>query len=205
MNKGRFIVFEGIDGSGKSTHVKLLEQKLKTIGVKVYSTFEPTDNEIGKLLRRILSGEIKADERTIAALFMADRMEHLLNTTNGIIKKINEGITVICDRYYLSSVAYNCHDESIDWAFSINKRAQELLKPDITIFLDASIERAEKRTARRDTLDVYEKIEVQKKVRERYFESFAKLINQNIAIIKTDRDKSLVSEDIWKKVKSFFE
>lgn len=204
MKKGKFIVFEGIDGSGKSTHVRLLKEKLEAMGIQVHATFEPTDYETGKLLRRFLKGEIIADERTIAALFMADRMEHLLNQKKGIIKKIEEGITVICDRYFLSSVAYNCHDESIDWVLAINERAIQLLCPDLTIFLDAPILHTEQRTARRKNLDVYEKTEIQKKVRQRYFDAIDRL-DSHIVIVDTNRQKIDTSKDIWDKVKLLFE
>lgn len=206
MKKGKFIVFEGIDGSGKSTHARLLKDNLNARGIEVYSTFEPTDYETGKLLRRFLSGEVKADERTVAALFMADRMEHLLNADNGILQKIHSGITVICDRYFLSSVAYNCHDEGIEWIFSINQRVREILSADITIFLDAPIEHTGKRTARRGSLEVYEKGEIQAKVRERYLNAIScHMADAKVAIIDTNRDKLSVSKDIWAKVEPLFE
>src|SRR5262245_51231307 len=103
MKKSLFIAFEGIDGSGKSTQVKLLSEKLKNEGHKVYSTYEPTDSPIGSVIRNIFKHRIEADEKTIAGLFVADRLDHLLNKTNGVLKKIEEGYTVITDRYYFSS------------------------------------------------------------------------------------------------------
>ncbi|NCA66597.1 MAG: dTMP kinase [Clostridia bacterium] len=204
MNKGKFIVFEGTDGSGKSTHARILTEKLMASGIDTYVTFEPTSYETGKLLRRFLSGEISGDERTVAALFMADRMEHLFDPEDGIIAHLEKGITVICDRYYLSSVAYNCHSENIDWVLSINARAKQTLMPDLTIFLDAPIERTEKRTANRVAKEIYEKNDVQQRVRERYYEAFAKLTDENIAIISTDRERQLVSDDIWQKAQELF-
>src|SRR5436190_1426688 len=98
MHKGKFIAFEGIDGSGKSTHMRLLKQGLEEKGYKVYDTFEPTDNKIGTLIRSILKGTEKADNRTIAALFAADRLHHLLNTNDGILNKLDEGYIVLTDR-----------------------------------------------------------------------------------------------------------
>ena len=79
MKKNQFIAFEGIDGSGKSTQVKLLSYNLKNAGHKVYLTCEPTDRPIGKMIRDIFSHKMEADHRTIAALFVADRLDHLLN------------------------------------------------------------------------------------------------------------------------------
>src|ERR1041385_8108335 len=104
--KNLFIALEGIDGSGKSTQTKLLTEKLTGQGHRVYSTFEPTDNQIGKMIRSIFRGEVKADHRVIAGLFVADRLDHLLNEDYGIVKKLAEGYTVICDRYCFSSYAY---------------------------------------------------------------------------------------------------
>ena len=85
MQKNLFIAFEGIDGSGKSTQVKLLADKLEALGHQVYSTFEPTKSDIGKMIRTIFSGKMEADHKVIAALFAADRLDHLLNKTDGIL------------------------------------------------------------------------------------------------------------------------
>ncbi|MFI5196773.1 MAG: dTMP kinase, partial [Chitinophagales bacterium] len=115
MKHNLFIALEGTDGSGKSSQVKLLAEKLENAGHKVYATFEPTDGVIGSMVRNILRGGIKADNRTIAALFLADRLDHLLNETNGIVKKLGEGYTVITDRYYFSSYAYHGTHMDMDW------------------------------------------------------------------------------------------
>lgn len=204
MEKGKFIVFEGTDGSGKSTHARILTEKLMAGGVDTFVTFEPTSFETGKLIRRYLSGEIMGDERTIAALFMADRLEHLYNP-EGILAQLQKGITVITDRYYLSSLAYNCQSEGLDWVLSINQRARETLKPDLTIFLDAPVDRTEKRTANRVAKEIYEKNEVQHIVRDRYYAAFELLPDEKIVVISTDRDRQLVSDDIWNSVRELFE
>ncbi|MBP9197347.1 MAG: dTMP kinase, partial [Saprospiraceae bacterium] len=101
--KNLFIAFEGIDGSGKSTQVKLLAEYLAQSGHKVYTTFEPTDSRIGVMIRDIFNHRMEGDQRVIAALFAADRLNHLLNSQDGILKKLKEGYTVITDRYYFSS------------------------------------------------------------------------------------------------------
>ena len=75
--KGKFIVFEGIDGSGKSSQMRLLAQYLGDRGVRVHLTCEPTQSPIGSLLRDCLTGKLDTDERTIAALFAADRLHHI--------------------------------------------------------------------------------------------------------------------------------
>src|SRR5258706_10555535 len=88
MKKNYFIALEGIDGSGKSTQIKLLSGRLQQEGHKVYTTSEPTDSAIGSLIRSIFRGKLDADHKTIAALYLADRLDHLLNKTNGILKKM---------------------------------------------------------------------------------------------------------------------
>ena len=105
MGKGKFIALEGIDGSGKSTQIQYLAERLKEREIRCYTTFEPTYSPIGAVIHQILSGRVKTDNRALAALFVADRMDHLLNEVNGIAPMLEEGITVISDRYYFSSYA----------------------------------------------------------------------------------------------------
>lgn len=140
MQQNKFIVFEGIDGSGKSTQAKLLQQNLEQQGHKTYLTFEPTDSPIGSVIRNIFKRRIEAAHETIAGLFVADRLDHLLNNTNGILKKLKEGYTVICDRYYLSSYAYQGAHVDMDWVIQANSKSAALLKPDLTIHIDISPE-----------------------------------------------------------------
>ena len=202
MRNNLFIALEGIDGSGKSTQTKLLTEKLTAAGHKVYSTFEPTDNFIGTIIRNILKGEKKADDRTIAGLFVADRLDHLLNETNGIVKKLEEGFTVITDRYYFSSYAYHGTHMDIDWVIAANAMAASILKPDINIFIDVSPEAAMQRISKnRETVELYETLENLKNVRAKYKESFEKLTEQeNIFIADGNRSPEEIAVDIYSEV-----
>src|SRR4051812_32706774 len=128
MKKNLFIALEGIDGSGKSSQAKLLAEKLEAKGHKIYQTLEPTDGYIGSILLDILRGKRKADHRIIATLFAADRLDHLLNEGYGIVQKIKDGYTVITDRYYFSSYAYNGAHSDMDWVIEINKMSAQLLR-----------------------------------------------------------------------------
>ena len=121
--KGKFIVFEGCDGSGKSTQLKLLASYLESKGEEVYLTREPTDSPFGSLIHSCLTGRIVTDEHTIAALFAADRLDHIHNALNGILRKLEEGVTVLCDRFYLSSFAYNGGFAPLEWVISLNTPA----------------------------------------------------------------------------------
>ena len=202
MKKNLFIAFEGIDGSGKSTQVKLLSKKLEDEGHKVYSTFEPTDSPIGTIIRKIFSGKMDGDHKTIAGLFVADRLDHLLNKTNGILKKLDEGYTVITDRYYFSSYAYHGAHMSIDWVIEANKLSAELLRPDINIYIDISPEESMNRINKgRAEIEMYETLDNLKKVKELYMLCFEKLKHEEkIEIINGERNEASIAEDVWQQV-----
>lgn len=202
VKKNLFIVFEGIDGSGKSTQVKLLKEKLTQQGHKIYSTFEPTDSPIGSLIRNIFNRRIISDNKAIAALFVADRIDHLLNPVNGILKKIEDGYTVICDRYYFSSYAYHADDLSLDWLIEANSISQNLLKPDLNIYIDIEPEESMKRLNKdRSSLEIFENIEKLKIVRSKYFEAFEYLKEiESVSIIDGNQSIEKISHDVFEKV-----
>ena len=197
-SKGKFIVFEGTDGSGKSTQIKFLSKYFKEKGVECYLTREPTDSPIGSLLHSCMTGRIETDEHTIAALFAADRLDHIHNKINGIAKKLEEGVTVLCDRFYLSSFAYNGGFVDLEWVISLNKAAMEELRPDLTIFIDLSPEEGMARVSRRGETERYETLERQKKIREKYFEMFERFKDENVKIVKSEPDKELTQAHIRK-------
>ncbi len=202
MHKNLFIALEGIDGSGKSTQAKLLAKKLEESGEQTYLTFEPTDNFVGSIIRNILRGKMKADERTIAGLFVADRLDHLQNESYGILKKLEEGSTVITDRYYFSSYAYNGLEGDMDWVISANAMSANLLRPDATIFIDISPELAMQRVLQnREVTELYETLDNLKNVRRRYLEAFEKLKHEERIIwINGNQSMEQVTEDILKAV-----
>jgi len=202
MNKQLFIAFEGIDGSGKSTQVKLLTDKLKAEGHKVYSTFEPTDSPIGSLIRNIFKGRMTADHKTIAALNVADRLDHLHNHIDGLLKKKEEGFTIITDRYYFSSYAYHGVHVDIDWVIEANRMSAETLRPDINIFIDVAPEVSMQRLNHsRGTIELYETLDNLKLVRSKFIEAFDKLKHQeNIVIINGDQTIQKITHDIWEAV-----
>lgn len=207
ITRGRFIAFEGIDGSGKSTQIQLLSNKLKEKGIYCYTTMEPTDSPIGSLIHQIMTGRIKTDNKVIAGLFVADRLDHLLNHVNGIAAKIQEGTTVITDRYYFSSYAYHSVDMPMDWVIQANAQAKEILQPSVTIFVDVNPDTALERIAKnRFHQELFEKKSRLEKVREKYFEAFEKLKDtENIVVIDGNRSQEEIAEDIWREVSQYFE
>ncbi|HKO51666.1 MAG TPA: dTMP kinase [Polyangiaceae bacterium] len=150
---GLFVVVEGIDGCGSTTHAKLLAQALERGGREVVLTCEPSTGPVGVLIRQALQHRLFAsdgasprtfDWRTMALLFAADRMDHLEFT---VTPALRSGSVVISDRYDLSSLAYQsvtAHDGSdpIPWIRQLNAQA---LRPDVTIVIDVPAEVAEER------------------------------------------------------------
>ena len=202
MKKNLFIALEGIDGSGKSTQAKMLAEKLSSAGHKVYLTFEPTDSRIGTIIRDIMKGKMEADDRVIAGLFVADRLDHLLNKTNGIIKKMEDGYTVITDRYYFSSYAYQGVHLSLDWVIEANSMSAEILKPDLNVYIDISPELSIQRlNSGRSSMELYETKENLHNVKKKYAEAFELLkFKENIFVTDGNRPAEKVADDIWKAV-----
>ena len=196
----KFIVFEGIDGSGKTTQIKLLCQALSERNIPVHITKEPTDNPMGKLLRKCLMGEQKADLKAIAALFAADRLDHI-TADDGILDNLKRGNTVLCDRYYLSSYAYQSVDCDLDWIMALNSEAASMARPDLHIFLDVPAEQSMGRVESRGETEIFEKLDRQQQIRKIFFELFEKLKDkENILIIDGTRSPEVIAEEILKKV-----
>jgi dTMP kinase len=203
MVKNLFLAFEGIDGSGKSTQVKLLAEKLTGAGHKVFTTCEPTDGPIGKMIRDIFNHRMEGDHRTIAALFVADRLEHLLNKSNGILRKLEEGFTVITDRYYFSSYAYHSVHMDMGWVIEANKLSAQLLRPDLNIYVDIAPEVSMARIKKdRNSVEMYETLENQKKVYAKYEEAFALEKNsEKIWRVNGDQPPVAIADDVWLKIR----
>lgn len=197
--KGKFIVFEGIDGSGKSTQICMLSSYLAEKGISCYETREPTDSPFGAMVHSCMTGRVQTDERAIAALFAADRLDHIYNEINGIRKKLDEGFSVLCDRYYLSSFAYNGGLVPTEWVISLNAQAREALRPDLTVFLDVSPEVGMSRVEQRGDRERYEKLEFQRRLRENYFELIRRFKDEeHIVVVKSEADKAQTQKNVRK-------
>lgn len=191
-------MFEGIDGSGKSTQVELLAERLRSQDHTVYLTRQPSDRTIGKLLRSILTGKERTDERAIAALFLADRIDHITAVEDGLIARLERGETVICDRYYFSSLAYNSLKIPMDWVLTLHQPVFELLRPDLTLFLDLPVEESLRRIRenRADT-EHYEKLDTLIQVRENYMTAFRRReVQENIQVVNAHRTVEEIAADI---------
>ncbi len=162
MTPGLFIVFEGVDGGGKSTQITMLEDFFEGKGYEVELHVEPTHDVIGELIWNYMKGKDRSfSPETEALLFAADRIEH----GKGIKKALDEGKVVISDRYKHSSLAYQgAAGVDVEWMHSLNKHA---LKPDIVILLDIDPDKSLERVSDR-AKTVFEKNEYLKKVRAEY-------------------------------------
>ncbi len=139
--KGKFIVFEGIDGSGKTTQIDLLAEDLRGRGFTVLSTREPGGTRVGESIREILLNPAYGElvPRAEALLYAAARAQHVAQI---IVPALREGSVVLCDRFLDSSLAYQGFGRGIDVGLlvRINEPATAGLVPDLTIILDFGIE-----------------------------------------------------------------
>ncbi|TDZ48287.1 Thymidylate kinase [Colletotrichum trifolii] len=163
--RGAFIAFEGLDRSGKTTQVKLLEQRFVELGKKVkVMRFPDRTTPIGQMIDAYLKSSVEMEDHVIHLLFSANRWE----AVNNIQSLLASGTTVICDRYYHSGIVYSAAKQnpslSLHWA-----RAPELglPRPDLVLFLDLEEEVAKQRGGWGGEL--YEKAEFQKRVRELFW------------------------------------
>lgn len=183
---GTFIVVEGADGAGTTTQSKKLAGELDA-----YYTFEPAQNKIGEKVDELISSdEYGAD--TVALSFAADRMIHL---EEEIVPRLKDGETVVCDRYYHSSLVYqSVMGEEFEWIKSLNRSA---IKPDLTVILDVSADIGMERVKSRGRDgNVFEELDFQQKVVVKYRELEA--LDENIEYV----DASVSKEEVFNSIKS---
>src|SRR5439155_18921649 len=167
MTPGRFIVFEGLDGAGTTTQAKLLAERLQSKGRTVYVAHQPSDGPAGQLIRQILAGRTATqqadgklgvvDERVMALLFAADRLDHL---GSQIEPRLARGEDVILDRYTLSSLAYQGASVSHEFISQANRFAR---RPDLTLFLyvpaTVALERVRSRGAKPERYETAQQLQ----------------------------------------------
>ncbi len=194
MEKGKFIVFEGLDGSGQSTQAERLTQFLSGMGKKTHLTKEPTNNLIGGLIRGQLKGEWKSSPECLQLLFTADRAHHLEKEVMPLIEK---GIWVVCDRYFFSTIAFGSLEiDDTNWLREINRLFP---LPDKTFFLRVSPKECIRRIEKsRFGLELFEK---EKKLRE-IEKEYDKLMSDYEIFSEIDGERKIeeISRDIEKKV-----
>lgn len=207
MNEGKFIVFEGIDGAGTTTQVALLHEFLLKNNYKSVKTCEPSDGPIGNLIRQALNKRILFNfnksifDEQMGFLFAADRHDHLYNPINGIFKFLEEGIHVICDRYYFSSIAYQgTNGKNREFIAKLN---ENFIEPDLVFYLDNSVEISMCRMQHRSFLDVYETSEKLRHVKSCYDAIFLKYPGPFVRIRADDTIKKIHEHVIYNLENSF--
>lgn len=206
MEKGKFIVLEGIDGSGKSSQIGPLVKRLEGLGLPCRADREPTGGPVGSLIRQIFTGRVTADNRVIAALYAADRIDHLVNEVDGLCAAIDKGITVVSDRYYFSSYAYHSVDMDMEWVIQANSVSAGLLRPTLTVFLDVPVETALERIHKnRFVEEIFDREDRLRKTRELYFKAFDRLKDvEKVAVVDGSGTPEEVAERIWAAVSPCF-
>tara|TARA_Y100000817_G_scaffold48944_2_gene34877 strand:- start:22286 stop:22927 length:642 start_codon:yes stop_codon:yes gene_type:complete len=198
-----FISFEGIDGCGKSTQVKLLNKKMKSMSIDSIVVREPGGNTISEDIRGILLNNdfFNMSSRTEALLMAASRSQL---TRDIIIPSLSKGSLIIADRYSDSTLAYQGGGRGIDveWLISLNKFATYNTKPDLTIYLDVEVEEGLRRRKIKN-LDRLESLgfEFQEKVRNQYIK-LVKLFPERIVSINGMQSNEKICEEIWEIIKN---
>lgn len=204
MSRGRFIVLEGVDGSGTTTQAAILGEALALRGHVVDVTREPTDGPVGRLLRSALTkslvghdgAAIALDPRAMALLFAADRVDH---TARRITPAVERGAVVISDRYLLSSLLYQSETareghEILPWLVSVNSQVP---RPDLTIVLDVSADvAAARRRARGGPEELFERAELQRRLVAGYARAEEYLPGERVVHVDGERDRDVVSRQL---------
>jgi dTMP kinase len=223
MKRGMFIVIEGADGAGKSTHAARLASSMRAAGGTVATTSEPTKMPIGRLIRQILAPpevivtDVEYDWRTMALLFTADRTMH----GTEISGLLDEGFVVICERYYLSTFVYQTaklyaqykrriatggdvegafmeFDDARRW---LKELSAPLLRPDLTVVLDVNIATLGARLKERGMLDRFERDqELMATVTALYREIARFLPGEQVEVVSAEGDKDEVAKRLMETV-----
>jgi dTMP kinase len=164
-----FVVFEGCDGSGTTTQIGILEDFFRQNPSRLslpplYTTFEPTNGCIGKVIRSALRGELDLAPKTVALLFAADRNEHTYGS-EGIIERCSRGELVVSDRYLPSSIVYQGITCGEELPVLLNS---DFPAPELFLFFDIDPKNAQERIAGRKQKEIFDYITFQAQVRERY-------------------------------------
>ena len=184
----------------------MLRDRFQGGGAACHLTAEPTDMPTGRLIRSILRHEITANPKTVAALFAADRIEHIHHPEAGLLAQLAAGYHVIASRYYFSSLAYQSEYADPNWIALLNMEAKRTLPADVTIFLDLEPEISMQRIdARGEEKELFETREKLAHVRESFhlaFEHFGE--GENIHIVDASRDAMTIADEIWEIVEGIY-
>jgi dTMP kinase len=198
--EGTFVVIEGIDGAGSTTQAARLAQAIRSRGLPAHVTREPSDGPFGMLLRQILTGRLVVRGETgprppgwasLALLFSADRLDHLQAE---VLPNLRDGVTVVSDRYYHSTIAYQSlasdDPDAADWIQNVNAKAR---RPDLTVILDVPGSVAARRRATRHGGDeLFDHPEFQERLAAFYRSLPTRLPQERIVLVDGSRSEDEV-------------
>jgi len=196
----QFIVFEGLDGSGKSTQVHLLAQRLDQLGLPHHVTRQPSDSAIGKVMRAATDAKLPLENETMALLVAADRYQHV---NQEIMPALQANKRVLCDRYYYSSFAFQgINAESSARVASYNALVMAHHPPDITFFLDTPPEECIRRihTHRTDSdySGLFDSVAQLTAIRTRYMALFDQLKDkERFVFLDGNDDEATIADKIF--------
>lgn len=206
MSRGRFIVIEGIDGAGTTTQAQKLLHRFESEQISCMITAEPSQGIIGTLLRKILDKEVGLpgmdgglNQEAMTLLFAADRLDH---NAQVIQSALSSKVSVICDRYSLSTYAYQGGTEEVPDSWLLNADSHAM-RPDIMFYLDIPVDLALDRIRRRgEVASIFEKKQFLQKVVSRYEERLSQLKAPFYNWYRIDGTKTpdAIAEEIWIKV-----
>ncbi len=200
------IVFEGVEGCGKSYQSKVLKKNLKKIGLNSILTREPGGTDSAELIRKLILKDYfnknqkeKFDRYTDTLLYLAARNEHIINKISPALKKRK---VVICDRFIDSTIAYQVYGKKVKKSFidNIHKHILRKIKPNITFVLKVSKEMSKKRLKKRKVKNRYDKFSQSFYTKAQ--NSFLKIAKnkKNYFIFDSSANNSILEKEIFKIV-----
>lgn len=203
MSRGKFIIFEGIDGSGKGKQLELAHSYLWNLSkeIDILTTREPT-RDFAEIRKKMASGKAVSDDRIwYVQQFTADRVNHCANY---ISPNLERGTHVLCDRYYHSTLVYQgVQGISFEEVLAMQRKHPEVLIPDLTLIYDCPVEVAFERIRKRGgEKDVFEDREFQERLRENYLTLTSKLAGERIVIVNANQSIDAVFEETKKEIAS---
>lgn len=197
----RFFALEGIDGSGTTTQLKLLAARFAADRIDGWTTAEPTDGPVGRLIREVLGGRVSLTPETLAHLFVADRHEHLAAPGTGIRARLASGEIVVTDRYLSSSLAYQSVECGFDFVGRLNGRFP---MPWGICYLDVATSVGLERSSTRESLEIFEHRSFQDAVRGFYERALEAAESSGVAVHRIDGTAPIedIHEEIWRIVTS---